>query len=215
MSQRVFVVVGAKGGVGATTLAIKLIQRFPTGSERVIVDADLAGKRSLAVWYALNADLDLVRIIGTPAVAEVKGGPVVMEFARTYEDGLIHTADSTLKSIEAISKRAVVVVDAPQPFAAAVRPLIARAAKIIVMSEPTLLGVAAARAMLSAMDRAGMLTPRILFVLSNVRGARNVTRTDIERELSTPVSADLPHERDETFDAVLAGLVNILEAERV
>jgi len=29
VSQRVFVVVGAKGGVGATTIAVKLIEQLP------------------------------------------------------------------------------------------------------------------------------------------------------------------------------------------
>ena len=59
MSQRVFIVVGAKGGVGATTVAIKLVEELPAAAERVIVDADLAGKRSLAIWYDLSVELDV------------------------------------------------------------------------------------------------------------------------------------------------------------
>ena len=95
-----------------------------------------------------------------------------MELARTYEDGFIQTADSVVRSIERLPKDALTVVDAPQPFAATVRPFIARATKIIVITEPTLMGVGAARSMLSAMDRFGIPLSRIAFVLNDVRGLR-------------------------------------------
>jgi Mrp family chromosome partitioning ATPase len=99
LSQRVFVVVGAKGGVGATKIAIKLVQRFPALAERVIVDADLSGKRSLAVWYDLSDVLDDARVVGSATVAPVTAGPIVMELARTYEDGLIQTAAVVTRAI--------------------------------------------------------------------------------------------------------------------
>lgn len=210
MSQRVFVVVGAKGGVGATTLAIKLIQRMPAAGERMIVDADLAGKRSLAVFYDLNDDLDLSLIIGKATVAKAKAGPLVMELARTYEDGLIPTADSVIRSIGRLSENALVVVDAPQPFAATVRPLMARAAKIIVITEPSLLGIGAARAMLGAMERSGMTTSRIAFVLSDVHGKGEVPRADVEQALRTPVSVELPNEKSRKFDEIFNEFVDML-----
>jgi len=86
LSQRIFIVTGAKGGVGATTIAIKLVARLPAPAERMIVDADLTGKRSLAVWYDLSDDLDRARSIGTATVARAPDGTLVMELARTYED---------------------------------------------------------------------------------------------------------------------------------
>jgi len=85
LSQRIFIVTGAKGGVGATTIAIKLVARLPAPAERMIVDADLTGKRSLAVWYDLSDDLDRARSIGTATVARAPDGTLVMELARTYE----------------------------------------------------------------------------------------------------------------------------------
>ena len=99
MSQRVFIVVGAKGGVGATTVAIKLVEELPAAAERVIVDADLAGKRSLAIWYDLSVELDVGRVIGSAATAKTAKGLLVMELARTYEDGFIQTAESVMRSI--------------------------------------------------------------------------------------------------------------------
>ncbi len=172
VNRRVFVVVGAKGGVGASTIALKLIDQLPTDAERVIVDADLAGRRSLAVWYDLSVDLDVGRVIGSPAIAKAKTGQLVMELARTYEDGFIQTAESVISSIERLPERALVVVDAPQPFAGTVRPFITWASKIILVTEPTLMGVGAARSMLSAMDRFGIPASRAsAFVLNDVTPA--------------------------------------------
>ncbi len=210
MTQRVFIVVGAKGGVGATTLAIKLVEALPAPSKRIIVDADVAGRRSLAVWYDVSVELDRDRVTGAAAIATAKNGIVVMELARTYEDGFIQTAESVNASIAALPEDALVVVDAPQPFAATVRPLIVRAAKIVVVTEPTLMGVGAARAMLSAMDRFGIPASRIDFVLNDVRGANELRTAEIERALRVSVSLELPNERDRRYARALAGLVERL-----
>ncbi len=212
MSQRVFVVVGAKGGVGATMIALKLIEQLPAAADRVIVDADLSGRRSLAVWYDLSVDLDVGRVIGAAAVAKAKTGPLVMELARTYEDGFIQTAESVVRSIERLPKNALIVVDAPQPFAATVRPFIAQAAKIIVVTEPTLMGVGAARSMLSAMDRFGIPVARIAFVLNDVRGLGDLRRNEIERALRITVTAELPSDHDRRFTKVFGGFADLLAA---
>jgi Flp pilus assembly CpaF family ATPase len=210
MSQRIFIVVGAKGGVGATNIAIKLAQEIPASSERVIVDADLTGKRSLAVWYDLATDLDAGRVIGAPAIATTKSGTIVMELARTYEDGFIQTADSILRAIGRLPENALVVVDAPQPFAATVRPFISRATKIVVVTEPTLMGVGAAKAMLSAMERFGIPTSHIAFVLNNFRGTSDLRQAEIERALRVSVNVELPDEQDRKFSKAFAGLVSTL-----
>jgi pilus assembly protein CpaF len=212
VSRRIFVVVGAKGGVGASMIAIKLIDMLPAGAERVIVDADLSGKRSLAVWYDASVDLDLGRVIGSPAIAKSKAGPLVMELARSYEDGFILTDESVADSIARLPENALVVVDAPQPFASTVRAFVAHAAKIVVVTEPTLMGIGAARSMLSAMDRFGLPLARIAFVLNDVRASGDLRRADIERALRVTVSAELPELTDRRFNKTLAGLLELLAA---
>jgi MinD superfamily P-loop ATPase len=212
MSQRVFVVVGAKGGVGATRIAIKLIQRFPAPRERMIVDADLGGKRCLAVWYDLSDELDYARVIGSASVAQVPDGPLVMEIARTYEDGLIESSASIIRALGGLSDSAVIVVDAPQPFAATIRPLIARATKIVVVVEPSVMGVGVTRGYLAAMDRAGIPATRIALVQSDLTGKATVPRAEIERVLCMPVSAELPNQRDRRFEGLFDGLITMLAA---
>ncbi len=215
MSQRVFVVVGAKGGVGATTIAVKLIEQLPAPAERVIVDADLSGRRSVAVLYDARTELDVERVPGSVGIVRSKAGPFVMELARTHEDAFIQNADSVVEAIERLPEDAVIVVDAPQPFAAAVRPFIARAAKIVVITEPTLFGVGAARSMLSAMDRFGIPDARIAFVLNDVRASGELRRIDIERTLRVTVSAELPNERDRRFAKTFAAFAGVLAASPI
>jgi len=93
VSLRVFVVVGAKGGVGASTIAMHLAERLPASGPRYVVDADLAGRRALAIWYDVAKDLDLGRVPGSPATTR-KGNLTIVELARSYEDGFIVTADA-------------------------------------------------------------------------------------------------------------------------
>jgi len=212
VSQRIVIVTGAKGGVGATTIATKLIQRVPSAGERMIVDADFSGKRSLAVWYDLSDDLDLSRAIGTATVAQSKAGPLVMELARTYEDGLTQTKAGVLRAVAGLSDQALIVVDAPQPFAASIRPFISRAAKIVVVTESSLLGIGVAHAVLAAMERFGIPSSRIAVVQTEVRGKSDLSRAEIEAALKMPLSAELPNERDRRFESRLDGLVSMLAA---
>jgi MinD-like ATPase involved in chromosome partitioning or flagellar assembly len=211
-SPRIFIIVGAKGGVGATTIAIKLTQQLPSFAERLIVDADLSGRRSLAAWYGIHDDFDNSRFIGTAPVLKLEAGLLAMELARTYEDGLVLRSEAILRSIAPLSQHALIVVDAPHPFAAIIRPFIARATRIIVITEPSLLGVAAAGAMLAAMGRAGIPVSSIAFVLSNVLGGDALSRAEIERTLRVPVCAELPHERDRRFDDSFTEFLNLLAA---
>jgi pilus assembly protein CpaF len=198
VSPRVVVVVGAKGGVGASSIAMQLAEHLPAAGARYVVDADLAGRRALAVWYDVAKQLDAARVPGAPAVA-AKNKLSVVELARSYEDGFVVSAESVERFAAALPPSALVVVDAPQPFAATVRPFVRAAAKIVVLSEPTLLGVGAAQAMLCAMDRFGIPASRIAFTLHDLRGAAELRAREIVESLKFPVAAELPPHRDRSW----------------
>jgi Flp pilus assembly CpaE family ATPase len=212
VSQRVFVIVGGKGGVGATTIAIKLVQRFPAPRERMIVDADFSGKRSLAVWYDLSNALDVARVIGSANVVQAHAGPLVMELARTYEDGLIVKAEAVIRALAALSDDALIVVDAPQPFAATIRPLMVRATKVVVVTESSVLGVRATRSVLDAMARSGISRARLMLVQSDIGGRTTLARREVEAALGYPIDVELANERDRRFDALFDGFVTRLAA---
>ena len=195
MNAFVFVVTGAKGGVGATRLAAHLAGTMRSVATYV-VDADLAGRRTLATWYDVARELDVTRVPGAPASTRTNQISVV-ELARSYEDAFVVTAEAVEDFCATLPDGALLIVDAPQPFAAAVRPFMINAAKIIMVSEPTLLGVGAAHSMLSALERFGIPQNRIAFVLSDLRGSAEVQPREIVDSLKYPIACELPapHER--------------------
>jgi pilus assembly protein CpaF len=211
MSQRVFVVVGAKGGVGASTVAMHLVDALPANGPRYIVDADLAGRRSHAIWYDVAKELDVSRIPGSPATA-VKGALTIVELARSYEDGFLITPEEVEEVAARLPQDALVVVDAPQPFAASVRPFIMNAAKVVVISEPTLLGVGSSHAMLSAMERFGIPQERIAYTLYDLRGSAEVRSREVHESLKVRVAAELPSHRDRNWPRAIARLAETLAA---
>ncbi len=211
MSLRVVVVVGAKGGVGASSLAMKLVEQLPSAGPRCIVDADLAGRRALAVWYDVARELDLGRVAGSPAVA-TRGHLTIVELARSYEDAFVVGADAVEKFAANLPSTGLVVVDAPQPFAATVRPFMVAAAKIVVLSEPTLLGVGSAQSMLAALDRFGVPRSRIAFTLFDLRNAAELRAREIQDSLKIPVAGELPPPRDRNWNRTFAKFADALAA---
>ena len=211
MSLRVFVVVGAKGGVGATSTAIQLADSLPSSGPRFIVDADLSGRRSLAIWYDVAKELDLGRVPGSPSMTS-KGALSIVELARSYEDGFVVSAEVVDQFARKLPEHGLVIVDAPQPFAATVRPFIMSAAKIVVISEPTLLGVGSAHAMLSAMDRFGIPPARIAFTLCDLRGNAELRAREIQESLKFAIAADLPTHRDRGWSRAFGRFSEMLAA---
>jgi pilus assembly protein CpaF len=211
MSLRVFVVVGAKGGVGSTSIAMRLAAEMPSAGERFIIDADLSGRRSLATWYDVAKELDIGRVPGSSAIAR-KSGLCIVELARSYEDGFNISPEAVEDFAAELPQDGLVIVDAPQPFAATVRPFMMNAAKIIVVSEPTLLGVGSAHSMLCAMDRFGITPDRIAFTLQDLRGAAELRAHEIQSSLNYVVAAELPSNKDRNWPRAFARLCETLAA---
>ncbi len=211
MSLRVFVVVGSKGGVGATSIAMQLVEDLPSPGPRFIVDADLSGRRAMAIWYDVAKELDLGRVPGSPAMTK-KGPLSIVELARSYEDGFVVSAEAVEQFARKLPEHGLVVVDAPQPFAATVRPFIMSAAKIVVISEPTLLGVGSAHATLSAMDRFGIPPSRIAFTLYDLRNNAELRAREVQESLKFAIAAELPPPRDRNWSRPFGRFVDALAA---
>jgi pilus assembly protein CpaF len=211
VSTRFFVVVGAKGGVGATSIAMQIVDGLPTRGPRYIVDADLAGHRAHATWYDVAKELDESRAPGMPSRA-CKDGLEIVELVRSYEDAFVASAEGVEAFVAELPGDALVVVDAPQPFAATVRPFMMNASRIVVIAEPTLLGAAAAHAMLSALDRFGIPPARIAFTLFDLRNSLELRAREISDSLKYPIAADLPNPSDKLFPRQFSRLVETLSS---
>ena len=191
--------VGSKGGSGATTLTWELAKMSSGTLPSAAIDADFAGRRSLAVLAKCTDELDLAR--GEHPVSMLKvDGVMTIEMSESFDAALAVNAEVS----EALAKTldvgyAMVFVDATQPFAAATRPLMMRATRYLLVTPPTLLGITGARAMLNSMIRFNFPKDRIFAVLEWHSGRLDVTPAEIERNLGIPVLAQIPPSSERTY----------------
>ena len=207
----IFPVIGAKGGVGTTTVAVDLTQALLKQRPTTIVDADFAARRSIAILLNAIKPLDDNRPEGNLASAVIGKGLTIVEMAHN-----IH-ASFTLKppQVEALlqtmnDSASTIVLDAPQPFAAAVRPFIVRATRFILLLEPTLLGVTGARAMITELNRFGISNEMVMFVSNQREPKPELQKSDIEKALNLRLAAELPPKSDRRYAKALESLVSYL-----
>src|SRR5262249_38405008 len=99
-----------------------------------------------------------------------------------------------------------VIVDAPQPFAAAVRPFIVRASRFFIVLEPSLLGVAAAQTLLGDLQRFGIPDSRIELLTNTRNNTTVIPRSEIESVLGTRLVAEIPPTSDRGFARAMSAL---------
>lgn len=213
MSPAVFLLVGSKGGVGATTVSIELAKRLSQNGHTLFVDADLSGRRSGAVIFNAIGALDEMRahedfggVVGvTPKLS-------LFEMAPNIHGGFLIKAskvESWYSQTLAHSETAI-VLDSPQPFAAAVRPFAVRATCIAIVIEPTLLGVTGARAMQLELRRFGVPESRLVAVICQRDSRAEFSKSDIEKRLQINVIAEIPAQADKRFERSISGLAQTL-----
>src|SRR5579885_3367793 len=129
----ILLVIGAKGGVGATTLSIDLAKRYAQNAATLMVDGDLSGRRSGAALFNCFAALDEHRAVDGFGVAAVGPNLSLLEMASSIHEGFTIKSDRIDEFFaESAHQSQAIVVDSPQPFAAAVRPFAVRATGMII-----------------------------------------------------------------------------------
>jgi pilus assembly protein CpaF len=210
MNQRVFVIVGSKGGSGATTIGFDIIKALNAVKVRsILVDGDLAGRRSHAVSYDVVQQLDENRSPSSPALVTATECDL-LEITNSYEAGFAVRTEAVENFIAKLPEASVVVADLPQPLAAVVRPFVANASRFIVVVEPTLLGVSSARQLLLNMSRFGIPSNRIMLLLNNRDGNTELKRNDIKGTLQISDVVELPSRRDRNYNRAIQSLVDSL-----
>jgi pilus assembly protein CpaF len=203
--------VGAKGGAGATTICHELAHALRDAGNVAVVDADLTGRRGVALLFEAIRTLDAARGAASIARARVDGVTVI-ELVERYDAAF--TLDQ--QSVEAVAADLagfkLVLVDAPQPFAAAVRPFVTRARRIVIVVEPTLLGVAGARSVVADLQRFGVPLNRIALVSNSRTESEALTRGEIERTIGSKLVAEIPPKTHRGYDKSLQGLLRYLES---
>ena len=210
----VFFVIGSKGGVGATTVSMDLCKKLSARGSTMFIDADLSGRRSGAVLFNVIAKLDELRNEDEFPVVDVAPKMSFFEMTRNIHGGFTIKADKVEKwfATQVRETNKFVVLDSPQPFAAAVRPFAVRGTAFALIIEPTLLGVTGARAMQLELSKFGVPQGRLVGVLCQRDNKAEISKADIEKHLQIKVIAEIPPAADKRFERGMSGLVDALLA---
>jgi pilus assembly protein CpaF len=200
MSAPIVVLINAKGGSGATTLALEAARALKrTGGLVALVDADLSGRRTLSVLLDAVRQFDANRTLGVYSLIAT-GGITAVELTDSLDNAFALRPDEVDSLVDKLTQQHdVVLVDAPAPFAAAVRPFIARASRYVIVLEPNLLGTAAARTLIGDLGKFGIPLSRI-WIATNLRGGRaEINARELEKALGGTVVAEIPGKGDRNY----------------
>jgi pilus assembly protein CpaF len=203
-----FLVVGVKGGTGATTLCVDLARAARRAKKAVtLVDADLTGGRHIAELTDGIRALNTARGASIFSVARV-GDIDVVELVDKYDDSFaLRRADLEALANDVMVQGDLVFVDAPRPFEVNVNPFATRATRVLLVMEPDHLGSASARTMVRDLTRFGVPMSQIWLVVNDRQGRPEIATSELQRLLSLEVVADLPRKGDRRRDRALDALV--------
>jgi Flp pilus assembly CpaF family ATPase/cellulose biosynthesis protein BcsQ len=213
MKGTITIVIGAKGGVGATTLCVELVRVLRETKACGLVDADFSGRRSVAVLTDSVRSFDSGRVGGNLASATILSDVAGIEFTASIDGAFTLMPDQVAGILGDVRDTTeFVLVDSPQPYAAAVRPFVVNAAHFLIVVEPTLLGVTSARAVQTELARFGIPASRVFLVL-NQRDVKAAVRPDeVERALGSRLLGNVPPIGDRRYQKAVEALSSALIA---
>jgi pilus assembly protein CpaF len=213
VSASIVVVINAKGGSGATTLALEASRALKrNGSAVALVDADLSGRRTLSVMLDSVRQFDANRTLGVYSLIAT-GGMTAVELTDTLDNAYMLRPDEIDSLVDKLTQHHdAVIVDAPAPFAAAVRPFITRASRYVIVLEPNLLGTSAARTLIGDLSKFGIPLSRI-WIATNLRGGRSeIAARELEKALGGTVIAEVPSKGDRNYGRAIEALAKRLSS---
>jgi pilus assembly protein CpaF len=202
-----YLVIGAKGGCGATTFTVDLAKAVRRARRAVVVvDADLSGRRAVAELLGGTRQLNAIRGHEVHSVANVEDIEIV-ELVSKYED----VAALVPAELEVVASRigevdGIVLVDVPRPLEHYVAPFVRRATRAIVIMEPDMLGSSAARTTVTDLTRFGIPLERLWLVVNDRNKKQAISTRELESLLGIPVVAELPRNNVRPYERVLDSL---------
>ncbi len=212
MAAATYLLIGAKGGCGVSTLAVDLARAARrTGKDVTLVDADLSGRRAIAELLDAVRQLNANRGATIHAVARVSDIEIV-ELVDTLDD----VPALRIAELESVAARiadgdGLVLVDAPWPFDPCIYPFVRRASRAIVVMEPDMLGSSAARTTLRDLGRFGIPLDRVWLAVNDRNRKNEIGRRELERALGTSIVAEIPRSGDRrSYERVLDALARVM-----
>lgn len=211
----VITVCGARGGLGATTLAVNLAARLAAlGNGTALVDLDLqrgdvaaflnlTPGESLAALAAARDRADDVLLqtllVRHPSGIVVLPAPARIEDAETIDATDVDTA---LRLVS--TQFRFTVVDTPRVVAAPLLTAVERSDRLLLLTDLSVPGVRAARRLLELFSRLGLPPDRIDFVVTRVVPGP-VSLSEAARALGKEPFAVIPRDEAAACDAMNAG----------
>ncbi len=200
MSAAVVAVVNAKGGSGATTTALEVARAMRrAGSKVAVVDGDLSGRRNVAVLLDAVRAFDSARALNVYSTIQREGLTAVELVSSLDNSFMLRVEDVETLVDELDAEHDVILVDAPTPFSAALRPFMLRASRVAIVLEPNLLGTAAARSLVGDLAKFGIPLARIWIVTNLRSGKSEITARELEKALGGTVVGDIPRRGDRAY----------------
>ena len=210
MKANVAIIVGSKGGAGATSLCVEAVTNLGKRIDVAIVDGDLVGRRATAVLMDKVRALDAART--TPNMAFLdEGRTTIVEITATLHGGFtIKPSDVQAVADDLVTRKSVIIVDAPQPFAAAVRPFVMQGGRFIMIVEPSILGITSARVTQLEFQRFG-IPPDRLDIVCVTRDPRNaLPRSRVESALGRRVAVEIPPLGDRKHERAIESFIELV-----
>ncbi len=207
----VFLVVGSKGGSGATTLAVNFAKTaIRIGMPATVVDADLSGRRTLSALLSADEALDAHRTRAIYSVAQI-GTLNVLELLDKYENlfALKASEIATVAQTTAAGN-GFIFVDAPRPFEEPVRAFFRLAAHVLLIVEPNMLGATSARRLIADFSHFGIPLARISIVVNLRSGRPEISGRELERSLAASVIGEVPNLNDRNYPKAIETIVKRL-----
>ncbi len=203
--------IGSKGGVGTTSLCSELARSMHLKGQVAMVDADLTARRSAAVIFESVRALDAARV-STQIASTNANGVTLVELAERYDTAYTLSEETVASYAAGMTAFSEIFVDAPQPFAATVRPFMVGARRVFIVLEPTLLGVAGAQSLVADLRRFGVPAERIDLITNARMETGAVPRAEVEEALGTKLVAEIPPWTQRAYARAIAGLQRYIEA---
>ncbi len=189
----VFLVVGSKGGSGATTLAVDFAKTaIRLGMPSTLVDADLSGRRTMSALLSADELLDAQRTRAIYSLARI-GTLNVVELLDRYDNVFaLKASDIEIVANSSAAGNGFIFVDAPRPFEEQVRPFFKLAAHVLLVVEPNMLGATSARRLIATFSHFGIPLSRISIVVNLRSGRSEISARELERTLAASTIGEVP-----------------------
>jgi pilus assembly protein CpaF len=200
MNGAIVAIVNAKGGSGATTIALETARSMRrAGSKVAVVDGDLSGRRNVAVLLDSVRAFDAARTMSIYSTIQ-REGLTAVELTGSLDNAFALRVEDVERLVSELEgDHDVVLVDAPTPFSAALRPFMVRASRVVVTLEPNLLGTAAARSLIGDLAKSGIPMSRI-WIVANLRSGRpEISGRELEKALGGTVVGEIPVRGDRAY----------------